>query len=204
MIGKVILLLFLVVILAFGGILWFDFLNVIDARSVLAPIYRHIPVIGGEGRTQPRVAQDEFVNLDAERLAIRLKALELESIEMDMRARDLDFRQLHIEQMAMELEDRQQMLDERENSLRARALDAENRDRNVEQNARHLNGMPPERAVGILAMMEEQDAVDILRMTDQIAQTEGVLSIVPFWLSLMEPQRAADLQRRMAGRPASL
>jgi len=204
MIGKVIALLFLIAVLAFGGILWFDFLHVIDARSVLAPIYRHIPVIGGEGRTQPRVAPTEFISLDAERLAMRLEALELQNMEIYIRGRDLDSREIQIEQMAMELEDRQRLLDEREISLRARALDAENIDRNVEQNARHLNGMPPERAVGILAAMDDQLAIDILRMTDEIAQAEGVVSIVAFWLSLMEPQRAADLQRQMARRPASL
>ncbi|MCL2066139.1 MAG: flagellar protein FlbB [Treponema sp.] len=201
MIGKAIILFLLVLVLVFGGIVWFDFLNVIDAKTILAPIYRFIPFIGGEGRSQPRTVSPEFINLDAERLAVRLEAMELRSMEMDTFQRDLDSRFGEIEQMAQELEDRQKSLDERENSLRAQALDAENKDRNVDQNARYLNGMPPERAVGIIAAMDDQDAIDVIRKTEEIASAEGRTSIVSYWFSLMDPTRAAELQRKMAGRP---
>jgi flagellar protein FlbB len=61
--------------------------------------------------------------------------------------------------------------------------------------------MPPVSAVAIINQMEPQDAIDVLRKTEEIAQAEGTASIVPFWFSLMEPARAADLQRRMAARP---
>jgi flagellar protein FlbB len=204
MIGRSILLLLLVIILSVGGIIWFDFLNVIDAKTVLAPIYRFIPFVPGEGRTQPVIGPDELINLDAERLTIRLEALELRNMEMDTRQRDLDSRFGEIVQMAQELEERQNALDERENSLRAQALDAENKDRNVEQNARYLTGMPPQNAVNILAALDDQDAIDVIRKTEEIAQAEGTVSIVAFWFSLMEPARAAELQRKMAGRPPNL
>jgi flagellar protein FlbB len=201
MIGRVIVLLLLVAVLAAGGIIWFDYLHVIDAKTVLAPLYRFI---GRDGRNQQRTTQEEYLNLDAERLAVRLEALELQSMEMDTQRRNLDFRYGEIEQMAQELEERQKALDERENSLRAQALDAENRGRNIEENARILNGMPPERAVGIMSAMDDQDVIDVLRMTEEIARADGTSSIVPYWLSLMEPTRAAELQRKMAGRPQSL
>ncbi|MCL2128049.1 MAG: flagellar protein FlbB [Treponema sp.] len=201
MLGRVLVLLLLIAVLAAGGIVWFDYLNVIDAKTVLSPLYRFI---GREGRSQPKTAPEEYLNLDAERLAVRLEALELRDMEMDTRQRDLDSRYGEIEQMAQELEERQKALDERENSLRAQTTDAENKDRNIEENARILNGMPPERAVGIMAAMDDQDVIDVLRKTEEIAQAEGTSSIVPYWLSLMEPQRAAELQRKMAGRPQSL
>ena len=204
MIGKVIVLLLLIIVLAVGGIVWFDYLNVIDAKTVLAPIYQYIPFIGGQGRSQPRTTPVELLNLDAERLAVRLEALDLRNMEMDTRQRDLDSRYGEIEQMAMELEDRQKALEEQEKSLRAQTADAENKERNVEQNARYLNGMPPQNAVGILAAMDDQDAIDILRKTEEIAQAEGTVSVVSYWLSLMNPQRAAELQRKMTGRPPSL
>jgi flagellar protein FlbB len=204
MIGRVIILLLLIGILSLGGVIWFDFLNIIDAKSVLAPIYRYIPFIAGEGRTQPRTAPDELLNLDTERLAIRLEALELRGMEMDIRQRDLDTQFGEIIQMAQELEERQKALEDMENSLRAQALDAENKDRNVEQNARYLTGMPPQNAVGIIAALDDQDAIDVIRKTEEIAQAEGTASIVSFWFSLMDPARAAELQRKMAGRPPSL
>jgi len=204
MIGRSILLLLLVLILAAGGIVWFDFLNVIDAKSLLAPVYRFIPFIPGEGRTQPSTASDEVLDLDAERLSIRLEMLELRNMEMDTRQRELDTRYGDIVRMAQELEERQNALDERENSLRAQQIDAENKDRNVEQNARYLTGMPPQNAVGIIAALDDQDAIDVLRKTEELAQAAGTTSVVSYWFSLMEPARAAELQRKMAGRPPNL
>jgi flagellar protein FlbB len=204
MIGRAIVLLLLIAILAVGGIIWFDYLNVIDAKSVLAPVYRFIPFLPGEGRTQPRIVQDEIIDLNEERLMIRLEALDLRNLEMDTRQRDLDNRYGLIEQMAQELETRQKALEDFENSLRAQAADADNKDRNVDQNARYLTGMPPQSAVDILAGYDDQDAIDVIRKTEEIAQSEGTTSIVSYWFSLMDPARAAELQRKMAGRPPSL
>ena len=201
MAGRVIVLLLLVAVLAAGGIVWFDYLNVIDAKAVLSPLSRFI---GRQPRSQPATTPEEFLNLDAERLAVRLEALDLRNMEIDSRQRDMDSRYGEIEQMAQELEERQKALDERENSLRAQVQDAENKDRNVEQNARYLTGMPPQNAVGIIAALDDQDAIDVIRKTEEIAQAEGTTSIVSFWFSLMEPARAAELQRKMAGRPPSL
>jgi flagellar protein FlbB len=52
--------------------------------------------------------------------------------------------------------------------------------------------------------LDNQDAIDVIRKTEEIARAEGTVSIVAFWFSLMEPVRAAELQRLMAGRPPSL
>jgi flagellar protein FlbB len=125
-------------------------------------------------------------------------------MEMDNRQKDLDIRYGVIVQMAQELEERQNALDEREKSLSAQVFDAENKDRNVEQNARYLTGMPPQNAVGIIAALDDQDAIDVIRKTEEIALAEGTASIVAFWFSLMDPVRAAELQRKMAGRPPNL
>jgi len=206
MAGRIIVLLLLVLVLAAGGIVWFDYLNLIDAKTVLTPVYR---LFGREGRSQPRVTPEEYLNLDAERLAVRIEAMELRNLEMDTRQRDLDNRFGEIEQMAQELEERQRSLDEREDSLRAQGEDAENRERNIEENARILGNMQPERAVSIMSVMDDQDVIDVLRKTEEMAQAEGTASLVPYWFQLMAAtpegaERAAELQRKMAGRPQSL
>ncbi|MDR2402493.1 MAG: flagellar protein FlbB [Spirochaetaceae bacterium] len=196
--GRVIVLLLLIIIMAAGGIVWFDYLNVIDAKTVLAPFYRFIR---RESRSQPQADPNELLSLDAERLAIRLEALELRTREMEKQEQEIAGRRGEIEQMAQELEERQKALDERENSFIAMVEEAETKGRNVEQNARYLTGMPPERAVGIITAMDDQDAIDVLRKTEEIAQQEGTTSIVSYWLSLLPAERAAELQRKMAGRP---
>jgi len=201
MIGKAIVLLLLIIILSAGGIIWFDYLNLIDAKSVLAPYYKYIPFLPGEGRKQPKKTDEDLLNLDAERLSVRLEQIDLLKMEIDTKNKDLDNRYGEIVQMAQELEERQNALDEREKSLRAQQLDAENKDRNVEQNARYLTGMPPQNAVGIIAKLDDQAAIDVLRKTEEIAKAEGTASIVSYWFSLMDPGRAAELQRKMAERP---
>ena len=210
--GRIIVLIFLILIIAGGGIIWFDYLNVIDAKNVLAPVYntlRGVPLIGrivpaGAGRTQAPVTAEAPLNLDDERFAVRMDALELRNLEMDKEEQDLENRKGQIEQMAQELEERQKAQDERENSFNALVQDAETKDKTVEQNAINLTNMPPERAVGILAAMDDQDVIDVLRKTDQLAQAAGTSSIVPYWLSLMDPKRAADLSRKMVSRPSAL
>jgi flagellar protein FlbB len=205
--GRIIVLLLLIIILAGGGLVWFDYLNVIDAKTLLAPLYRFI---GREGRTQGKTeAEEELLNMDAERFAVRLEALDLRNLELEKREQDIQNRQGEIEQMAQELAERQKAQDDRENSFNALVQEAEIKDRNVEQNARYLTGMLPSRAVGIIAAMDDQDAIDVFRKVEQIARAEGTTSIVSYWLSLMAETtegaaRAAELQRKMAGRPPSL
>ena len=210
--GRVIVLLLLILILIGGGILWFDYLNVIDAKNFLSPVYRvlrGVPLVNrilpaGEGRTQTSVSGDDLLNLDAERFAVRMDALELRNMELDKQEQDVQNRRGQIEQMAQELEERQKALDERENSFNALLSDAEIKDRTVERNAINLTNMPPQRAVGILAAMDDQDVIDVFRKTDQLAEEAGTASIVPYWLSLMDSQRAAELSRKMVSRPSSL
>jgi flagellar protein FlbB len=200
-VGKVIVLLVLILALAGGGIVWFDYLNVIDAKTALAPVYR---LIGREGRTQAKAEAQEPLSLDAERLALRLEALELRGREMDNRAQELETRYAEIEQMAQELEARQKALDDRENSFTAAIREAETKSKIVEQNARYLTGMDPQKAVPILIAMDDQDAIEVIRKAEELAQAEGTASIVSYWFSLMPAQRAAELQRKMTGRPPDL
>ena len=208
-IGRIVVLIFLILILAGCGILWFDYLNVIDARNVLSPVFnvlQNAPLIGRfipttDRVTQPALRDDGVLNLDFERFAIRLEALELRDSELDRQEQDIQNRRNLIEQMAQELEERQRSMDERENSFNALLSDAEIRDRTVERNAINLTNMPPQRAVGILAEMDDQYVIDVFRKTDELAEAAGNASIVPFWLSLMDPQRAANLSRRMVNRP---
>jgi len=208
MAGRVIVLLLLVLVLAAGSIIWFDYLNVIDAKTVLAPLYRYI---GREGRSQPKVTPEEYLNLDAERLAVRLEALELEKRELEKTREELASDRSEIKQMAQELEERQKALEDGEKSLRDTIADAENKEKNIEQNARNLTGMEPTRAVGIIMAMDDQDVIDVIRKTEELAQAAGTQSIVPYWFQLMaDPAReggaarAAELQRKMANRPPRL
>ncbi|GMO31261.1 MAG: hypothetical protein Ta2B_12330 [Termitinemataceae bacterium] len=197
-VGRSIVLLLLIIMISAGGLVWFDYLGVIDVKTLLAPIYNKI---GLGGRSQPKAEQGEMLNLDAERLAVRMEALALQQMEMDKAAAEIEGRKDEIEQMARDLEDRQKGLEDQENALNSLAGEAAVRDRNIEQNARNLNGMPPASAVAMLEAMDDQSAISIMRKVDAIAQAEGTNSIVSFWLSLMKPERAATLLSKMSETP---
>jgi flagellar protein FlbB len=196
--GRSLLLLLLILIISAGGLIWFDYLNVIDIKTTLAPIYQRL---GLSARTPQTVPKGEALNLDAERLAVRLETLDLREMEMKKQEDEIKVRQAQVEQMAAELEDRQRALEDQETSMNAASEQLSARDRNIEQSARYLNGMPPQNAVAIIQAMDDQDAIDVMRKVEEIAQAEGAASIVSFWLSLLPPERAAEIQRKMSIRP---
>ena len=198
MLGRIIVLMVLILVLIGGGIIWFDYLNVIDAKEVMAPLLR---LIGRAPRTGGPLDDDMFLNLDAERLAVRLEALDLHEQDMDRQKQDLDTRQAELDQLFQQLEEDRKAVEEMEKSINEALADAENRDRNVEGISRQLTNMPPERAVAIIAAMQDQNAISVIRKTEELAQRDGTESIVPYWMSLLDPQRAAELQRKMVDSP---
>ena len=75
------------------------------------------------------------------------------------------------------MEDREKLFNER-----VKAYD--NRRDNVKQNSAYLVGMPPDKAVKILLAMEDQDVIDLMRVTEELAvaageDLPGVLLAVP-------------------------
>ncbi|MFP4211650.1 MAG: flagellar protein FlbB, partial [Alkalispirochaeta sp.] len=77
----------------------------------------------------------------------------------------------------------------------------ENRRAVLEQNSRDLTSMRPEDAVEILLGYDDQLLIDTLRVTEELAQEAGEISLVSVWLSRFPADRAADLQRKMTLKP---
>ncbi len=195
------MLLLLLLAMIAGSVVWFDYLGVIDAKPFLAPIHRLFSLTPRSAAVTP---PDAALSLDGERLAVRLEALDLRDAELDQREEAIAKRESELVQQADDLEERQKALDEREKSFNVKLEQFENRRVNVEQNARYLTGMAPEKAVPIIAAMDDQDVIDVFRMTEEIAAREGTLSMVARWLSLLPAERSAELQRKMAGKPRAI
>jgi len=194
-------LLILILLLAGGGVLWFDYLGIIESRTYFSPLYS---LLGMNPRTGISSLPSELGDLDADRIAKRLEAIDIRSQELDKKQTDLERTEGEILQKAQELDDRLASVEERERTFTEMLRQTDDRSANIGQIARYINGMPPQKAVDNLLAMDDQDVIDILRDVEAIAVKDGRTSSVAYWFSLMPPARAAEIQRKMANKPASL
>ncbi len=201
--GKSIVLLFLIIILVLGGLLWFDYLGVIHVKTVFSPVYN---LIGLKPQTSVTATVSKPVtgDLDQDRLDKQREALDLFRQELEKREEVTFGVEKKNEQIATELENREKSLEEREKTFNNLVKMYDNREVNIEQNAKNLEGMPPKNAVDILVNMDDQLAIDVLRKVEERAQAEGKSSLVAYWLSLMPAEHAARIQRKMVEKPASI
>jgi flagellar protein FlbB len=195
--ARIFFLFVLIVVLLAGGSLWFDYLGLIDVKDIYAPAFRFLG-FGGRSKVED---QDSLYLLDSERLSKLMVAVDLRAEELQLRETELSDKEREIHEQAAEIEEQRKALEDREKSLIERTRLYDNKNENIRQNARNLNGMPPAKAVAILEKMEDQDMIDHLRMVELLAQEAGEDSTVAYWLSLMPADRAATIQRKMAIKP---
>ncbi len=194
---KVLVLLLLVIALILGGLLWLDFLGLINSRDALNPVVRLIrPSIA-----KPTDNPGDLYLLDKERLLKWEESLNIREASLEERSNEVSLKQAELEELTGQLMDRQKEVEEKENSLNAALKNYDDKAKNLEQNARYLEGMPPESAVAIMLQMKDTELVDLLRTSEKLAGQEGRDSLVAFWLSLMPPERSAVVQSKMALKP---
>ena len=124
--------------------------------------------------------------------------------ELDKREADIKLLEEQNAQIASELAEREKNQEEREKTFNLNVKKYDDKNVNVEQIANNLNGMRPEAAVDILTAMDDQTVIDVLRKVEELAKASGSASMVSYWLSLMEPSRAAEIQRKMISKPENL
>ncbi len=199
--GRIIVLLILIIILICGGLLWFDYLGIMRTRHLFGPVYS---LFGLHNRQGVSTLPSAPGNLDEDRIAKRLESIDIRSQELDLREEELNRREREILQISQELEDRQTTVEERERSFSEMMRSTEDRAANIRVIAGYMNGMPPQAAVDNLLAMDDQDVIDVLRAVEDEAAAAGETSSVAYWFSLMPPERAAEIQRKMTSKPRTL
>lgn len=202
-IGKSIFLLILIIILVLGGLLWFDYLGVIHAKKVFAPVYKLFG-LAPQTSVTATTTKPLTADLDEDRLAKRIEALDIRTQELDKREGDIVKIEEQNEAIAKELEDRKKSQDEREKTFNNQVKKYDDRAVNIETIASYLNSMPPKTAVEELLSHDDQDVIDILRKADEMAAASKTVSMSSTWLMYMPAERAATIQRKMANKPESL
>ena len=201
--GKSILLLILIAILVLFGILWFDYLGIIQAKRSFAPLFKLVG-LSPQTSISSTAKSMEAADLDNDRFAKRLEALDRRTQELDKREADVVERENANAEVAQELEDKARSQEEREKTFNNLVKKYDDRNANIDQIVANLNGMPPKSAVDILVAMDDQDVIDVLRRAEEVAAASGQASTVAYWLSLMPSERAADISRKMANKPLSV
>ena len=189
---RIVLLVLLVGVLALGGLVWFDYLGVVDARRTLAPVFALF------GARRPEVEAEDPMLLDKERLSKQLESVAVRAEELGAREQALASKEQELAQKVEQVQEREKAVEDREKLFNERVKAYDNRRENLVKNSAYLVGMPPDKAVKILLSMEDQDVIDLMRVTEELAVEAGETSMVAYWLSLMPADRAAGLQRKMA------
>lgn len=203
-IGKTLAMLILIVIMVLGGLMWFDYLGLINAKSFFMPVYS---LFGLDPQTSVSNTQADLsltANLEDDRFAKRLEALTIRNEEQNQREANILLAEAQNVQIAQELEEMRIALEEQQITFNNEVKKYDDRSVNIEQNARDLASMRPDAVVGILNAMDDQDIIDTLRMVNEIAALEGESSQASYWLSLMPAERVAELQRKMTSKPISI
>lgn len=201
--GKSFVLLLVILILIIGGLLWFDRLGVIHVKSVFFPVYK---VLKKDPQTSTTATQSKplTANLDEDRLRKQRESLDIFKEELDKRQQDIESAEKQNGKVTAELTEREKNQEEREKTFNLQVKKYDDKNINIEQIARNLNGMKPQAAVNILIAMDDQIVIDVLRKVEEIATAEGTSSLGAYWLSLMPSDRAATIQRKMLSKPDSL
>ncbi|WP_146049347.1 periplasmic-type flagellar collar protein FlbB [Alkalispirochaeta sphaeroplastigenens] len=194
---QILLLMLLVLGLTVGGLLWFDYLGLIDTRDSFAPLLR---LVGRETR-QVFDEPDDIMLMDRLRLEAFQEALRLQAEELSLQRDRLASYEQDLEKREQELAAAEKEMEEREVSLNERLRAYENRRAVLEQNSRYLTSMRPAEAVEILKGYDDQLMIETFRVTEELAARAGQMSLVSVWLSSLPPERAADIQRKMTLRP---
>ena len=195
---QIILLMLLILILAAGGLVWFDYLGLVDARETVAPVTG----LFGDDQDPGVNAADDIMLMDRLRLEKLQESVDLREAELSEEEEQLQAARAELEEVQQQLDQRAADLEEREVSLNEQLQRYDNRRAVLEQNSRDLTSMRPANAVEILAGYDDQLLIDTLRVTEELAQEAGEVSLVSVWLSQLPADRASDIQRQMTLTPA--
>mgnify|MGYP001810428593 CR=1 FL=1 len=126
MVPRIFVLFFIILALLIGGVFWFDFLGLINARSYLG--WAIDPVMGLFGQKVPQsIVVDDPVLLDSIRIRKQEEALDLKYQDLTGKQDELAKLDLTISQKTADITEREKAQDDREKSFNEK-LKAQSKD----------------------------------------------------------------------------
>ncbi len=133
--------------------------------------------------------------LDQDRLDRMMDAIDQRAEKLDVFSKTLDETELKLEEHRKIIEKNEKSLEEEKKRLREEQKLYDKKEETITQTSRELSQMDENVAVNILQERDNQDIIWIMKVTDELAAETGMNSLVPIWLELMDPVRAAEIQR---------
>jgi flagellar protein FlbB len=190
---KILFLGLLIIVIILGGIFWFDRLGILDYKRVAGPLAQYLPAFMQRGE---EVEEDPLL-LDREMLNKREEILEARTRELDLRVREFEERENMLNEREAKLVEEAKRLEEQEKVLSEEKRQYDNYKDNIRKQAEYFTSMPPGAAVDRLQKLDDLLVIDVLREVDRQAEETGTVSLVPYYLSLMDEDKAASVQRKM-------
>jgi flagellar protein FlbB len=200
MVSRIVLLLFIILALLIGGLFWFDFLGLVNARTYTS--WATDPIMGLFGQKPPESPNiDDPVLLDSIRIRKQEEALDLKYQDLTSKQDELSKQDKDVSQKVAEITEREKAQDDREKSFNEKLKAYDNKKANLERISKDLTSMKPAAAVKIMNGYDDQLLIDVLRTTQELADANGSMSLVSVWLSQLDPARTAEIQRKMTLKP---
>ena len=190
---QILILLLLIVIASMGALIAFDYLGLIRLnfmkRSYVDPKF-----------TQ-RVDLTGIDLLDSERLYKVWSSMDEWESELKAQAELLSLKDKEVDEKTALLSTETEAFKKEQESRAVAARDNLSREEKFYDITVNLLGMPPETTVKSLEKMTDYDVIEILKSADRIAEERNQGSMSSYWLSLMDPEKVAAINRKRLQSP---
>ncbi|AEW68626.1 FlbB [Borreliella garinii BgVir] len=187
-------MLFLIVILFFFVLFFIDFLGMYNTKRYFPEFVRTKFL----GETSLVFDHNSNIILDEARLVKEREAIDIKNQQIEKLKEDLKLKEDSLNKLEFELKQKQKDLDLKQKVIDDIINKYNDEEANILQAAVYLMNMPPEDAVKRLEDLNPELAISYMRKIEELSKKEGRLSIVPYWLSLMDSKKAAVLIRKMS------
>lgn len=187
-------LLFLIFILFFFVLFFIDFLGMYNTKRYFPEFVRTKFL----GETSLVFDHNSNIILDEARLVKEREAIDIKNQQIEKLKEDLKLKEDSLNKLEFELKQKQKDLDLKQKIIDDIINKYNDEEANILQTAVYLMNMPPEDAVKRLENLNPELAISYMRKIEELSKKEGRLSIVPYWLSLMDSKKAAVLIRKMS------
>ncbi|MBU1078163.1 MAG: hypothetical protein KKH98_12775 [Spirochaetes bacterium] len=176
-----------------SGILWLDYMGLINFKEGVFPTLAKIP---GFNFILPKRLEDPLL-LAKEEYRKQELVKKMEWDQLKDKQEKLEVLKTELEEKENSLKEQSDRVKEKELELDKKYSDQDNYRDRIGQQAKYFVSMRPEDAVNRLSNMDDLLVIDILKAIEKKALEEGKQSIVPYFLSLMTPEKASVIQRKM-------